>query len=830
MWKLSTSEKTEKKAQEYEKTNETYENLKAFSQSAKSYVAKSLVLYRAVMKRVMNKMSDMLSEELGQESPDYKKRTRQFILALVFVVVGFIISSTPFMSGVYPLALSIVSSAGSRVKSKREMAPRIIMGLSFFSVVLSTLRMGADGLIYFTVIFTVFMLRSVVTGGSFDESVVYRTITALFASVILSLCLLALHGVTLDTFFKGISLCTIAPLFSYLFSGVFCSMGEPFFASGIRSRVEIGFAAIAFSLVFALSEYGIFGFSLSAAAAFLITMTVAKTLGSLHGGIFGLACGVAAGGGLFCATFGIVGVICAALINISELLALSVAVLLSGAVSVYIGGFEGFVTVLPEVLFSSLISYPILKLLPLAQEKISLVSSLAGSSPAHEKESLEKGLEKLSGTFATLSEVFFAITDSMKTPSTEDVIHTIDNSCNKVCATCSMSGMCWSKYYSDTNNAKMNVTQKILANGRVSKNDFPDYFIQRCCKLDAICENINKRYASLCFKANDVSHANLIAGEYHTVSKLLTSTAQSFKEAEAKNEALSKKAYRAMRALNTSFIKIEAWGNRNSVIDVYGVTPERIEKSTAEIVAVFESECSMLFQEPEFIQLEKTGILRMKRRAPITLECAKKSVGKKGEKVNGDTISFFEKEDGNFYSLICDGMGSGRSAALTSKLASIFLEKLLTCTDDKKITLEMLNSLLMSKNDECFTTLDLIEIDLYEKKAGFMKAGACPSFVLRDENVYKVNSATLPAGIVSKITAEETKIGLKDGDVIVMLSDGIIDVADSAVEDNPWLVELLDERRDKSAGELCDAVLASSLSRFGATDDMSVAVIKVART
>ena len=237
----------------------------------------------------------------------------------------------------------------------------------------------------------------------------------------------------------------------------------------------------------------------------------------------------------------------------------------------------------------------------------------------------------------------------------------------------------------------------------------------------------------------------------------------------------------------------------------------------------------MLFQEPEFISLEKTSILRMKRRAPITLECAKKSIGKKGEKVNGDTITFFEKDDGNFYSLICDGMGSGRSAALTSKLASIFLEKLLTCTDDKKITLEMLNSLLMSKNDECFTTLDLIEIDLYEKKAGFIKAGACPSFVLRDENVYKVNSATLPAGIVSKITAEETKINLKDGDVIVMLSDGIIDTADSAIEDNPWLVELLDERRDKSAGELCDAILASALSRFGATDDMSVAVIKVSK-
>ena len=108
-----------------------------------------------------------------------------------------------------------------------------------------------------------------------------------------------------------------------------------------------------------------------------------------------------------------------------------------------------------------------------------------------------------------------------------------------------------------------------------------------------------------------------------------------------------------------------------------------------------------------------------------------------------------------------------------------------------------------------------------------MKAGASPSFVVREDNVYKVNSATAPAGIIAKLTAEETVISVKEGDLIVMLSDGIVDSADTSPEDNPWLVELIDANRDKRPSELCECILNESLTRFGATDDMSVVAIEV---
>lgn len=71
-------------------------------------------------------------------------------------------------------------------------------------------------------------------------------------------------------------------------------------------------------------------------------------------------------------------------------------------------------------------------------------------------------------------------------------------------------------------------------------------------------------------------------------------------------------------------------------------------------------------------------------------------------------------------------MGSGRDAALTSRLAAIYLEKLLCVGADKGDALRMLNKVLMAKKDEVFTTVDLIEIDKLTGEATLVKAGAAP--------------------------------------------------------------------------------------------------------
>jgi serine phosphatase RsbU (regulator of sigma subunit) len=195
------------------------------------------------------------------------------------------------------------------------------------------------------------------------------------------------------------------------------------------------------------------------------------------------------------------------------------------------------------------------------------------------------------------------------------------------------------------------------------------------------------------------------------------------------------------------------------------------------------------------------------------------------KKVNGDSVSVFEGSDGYQYGLISDGMGSGKNAALSSRLTILLMEKLLSAGNQKDLTLEMLNSLLISKSDECFASVDLFEADLITGKASFIKAGAAPSFVVRGGRLFKIQSSTVPAGIIGNINSEQTKFDIEEGDYILMLSDGII----STFEEGTWLLDLLSSEMNlRDPKTLLNGILTEAAHKNNRKDDMSVLFLKIA--
>ena len=82
--------------------------------------------------------------------------------------------------------------------------------------------------------------------------------------------------------------------------------------------------------------------------------------------------------------------------------------------------------------------------------------------------------------------------------------------------------------------------------------------------------------------------------------------------------------------------------------------------------------------------------------------------------------------------------------------------------------------MLVSEGSETILGLDLAVIDLLTGKCDMLKANAAPTFILRDGNVYEIGSASLPIGIFEEVNIKENKCMLVDGDVIVMLSDGLL--------------------------------------------------------
>ena len=98
----------------------------------------------------------------------------------------------------------------------------------------------------------------------------------------------------------------------------------------------------------------------------------------------------------------------------------------------------------------------------------------------------------------------------------------------------------------------------------------------------------------------------------------------------------------------------------------------------------------------------------------------------------------------------------------------------------------MLNTFLMAKTDETFTTVDLLEVDLLSGEANFIKAGAAPSFVLRGDRLHRIESRTPPAGALRRMCAEQTSFGVREGDFVILMSDGA-----GTDDDAGWLIRLL---------------------------------------
>lgn len=97
----------------------------------------------------------------------------------------------------------------------------------------------------------------------------------------------------------------------------------------------------------------------------------------------------------------------------------------------------------------------------------------------------------------------------------------------------------------------------------------------------------------------------------------------------------------------------------------------------------------------------------------------------------GDSALDFDSADGRSYMLISDGMGSGHEAAITSRVAGIFMKRMLEAGSGINCTLELLNNFIRCRNAECFATIDLLEIDTLTAEARFIKSGAAPSYVIR---------------------------------------------------------------------------------------------------
>jgi stage II sporulation protein E len=175
-------------------------------------------------------------------------------------------------------------------------------------------------------------------------------------------------------------------------------------------------------------------------------------------------------------------------------------------------------------------------------------------------------------------------------------------------------------------------------------------------------------------------------------------------------------------------------------------------------------------------------------------------------------------------------MGTGQGAAAQSKATVNMLESFLESGFDKDMAVNLINSVLVLKSEEDNTcTIDMTVIDLFSGEAEFIKIGAAPTYIKKETKVEIVRSASLPAGILPGLDAELARRNVEGGDMIIMVTDGIID---SMAGDDPGdrqLMKFIQQLESLNPQEVADSILgeASSYCDGKPCDDLTVLVAKV---
>lgn len=204
-------------------------------------------------------------------------------------------------------------------------------------------------------------------------------------------------------------------------------------------------------------------------------------------------------------------------------------------------------------------------------------------------------------------------------------------------------------------------------------------------------------------------------------------------------------------------------------------------------------------------------------------------IGKGCRKISGDSFSMLDMPGGKKGVILSDGMGAGEAAYRESMMVVELLEELLNAGFPKETALQMLNTaLVIGREDVRFSTIDMSVFDLYSGECEFAKAGASMTFIKHADGVEMIRSTSLPIGVVPKLEMDHASKNLKDGDVVIMITDGVMDAL--PVGEQEFLMKMIVEGTQKTnPKDIAHHILEQVLECSGEVpmDDMTVLAVGI---
>ncbi|MBQ8474813.1 MAG: SpoIIE family protein phosphatase [Clostridia bacterium] len=563
------------------------------------------------------------------------------------------------------------------------------------------------------------------------------------------------------------------------------------------------------------------GFPFNAGVIFALGATLYVTFsnGMLSGAALGAFCGMALQPE-YAPLYPLAAFTSGTVVNYSSVAAVIAASSAGLCWAVRVGGFSGVSDVFPEIIFTCAVGTALVNMGIFPKRELFLEAKT--ERPDEMRGDYIFGrFSRLSESLDSISKLLFKVSDKVQRPTSEEAQRICDTVKDKYCANCVNNASCGG---GDEKAFFSKLFDSLQERGNVTAAIVPPRLAARCYNMEGILSYSNTSAAISGKLAAESCKTRLFASDYKAVASLLRETVAPDDTRWERDRSCEVELRERFAGMGVEFAGISVYGKRNRTVYLRGMSiPNPAGEN--DIREMTESVVGGRLSSPDFT-IDGSNISVSMRSVPrLKIEVGRYSSAGVKDNFSGDTVSSFENGDGYYYSLVSDGMGSGREAALTSGLSSVFLENLLSSGAPLKPSLELLNSFICGGEGECFTTVDLMETDLFTGKTSFIKSGAAPSFVIRGGKVFRLHSKTVPIGIIRVLDSEVISFDAMEGDQIIMMSDGVT----GSYEACPWLYEMLEGEAVRGLTPVLAARMIGEAAEkeTGRSDDITVAVMKV---
>lgn len=442
---------------------------------------------------------------------------------------------------------------------------------------------------------------------------------------------------------------------------------------------------------------------------------------------------------------------------------------------------------------------------------------------------IEDRLETVSAALRAVSETTEDVARRLDEISGQSMGDVTDAVAEKVCKRCPRWKDCWLEHYSATADAFGKAFAVLGGRRPPDPSDSP---VLDCVKREELAKAMSEQYRLRFSHGRVRRHASrmreLVTDQFDGMALTLDSVAKEAAQIASCDRVLAARADELFRDERLEPQRTICWRGEEGRLTCSVLLPryKMSRMGSLDMTEKLSVLAGVRFAGPILREKGRACLYTFHEMPRYSGEYGSCQLTAAGCSYCGDTLRLLTDQAGTAHVLLSDGMGSGSGAAVDSAMTAALTARLLSAGVCYEGALRLVNTALLVKSgEESLSTLDAVRVDLYSGEASFFKAGAAPTVVIREGHGIIVDSQSLPAGILSGVSFEESSLTLGEGDIVFLLSDGAV------TEGCDWIVKMAEHGRAENLDDLCRRIASTARLRRsdGRDDDISVAAFRLTR-